>query len=113
MRFPTHPPRRIAIGIHPDVPGTDHTAEEIVAFFETYQVSPVICDTLYNETLQRCIQMGEFDLLIAMGGDGTMLRAGRLCAPYHLPILGINLGHFGFLMEVDRSNWREVLPQLM
>jgi NAD+ kinase len=113
MRSPIHPPRSIAIGIHPDVPGTDHTAEEIVAFFETYQVRPVICDTLYNETLQRCIQMGEFDLLIAMGGDGTMLRAGRLCAPYHLPILGINLGHFGFLMEVDRSNWREVLPQLM
>jgi NAD+ kinase len=73
----------------------------------------VICDSLYHETLQNCIQKGDFDLLIAMGGDGTMLRAGRLCAPYHLPVLGINLGHFGFLMEIDRSTWKDALPQLL
>ena len=113
MRYPTHPPRRIAVGVHPDLPGTALFAEKIAAFFETYQVHPVICDSLYNETLQRCIQMGEYDLLVAIGGDGTMLRSGRLCAPYHLPVLGINLGHFGFLMEVDENNWRECLPQLM
>jgi len=113
MRPPDHPPSRIAIGIHPDVPGTESAAEEILAFLKTYQVQPVMCDSLYNEALQQCIQSGEFDLMIAMGGDGTMLRAGRLCAPHHLPVLGINTGHFGFLMEIDRNNWREALPQLM
>jgi len=82
-------------------------------YFQSFQIYPVICDSLYHETLQSCITNGEFDLLIAMGGDGTMLRAGRLCAPYHLPVLGINLGHFGFLMEIDQSNWREALPQLI
>jgi len=113
MRPPNHPPRRIAIGVHPDVPGTDRAAQEVMEYFQSFQIYPVICDSLYHETLQSCITNGEFDLLIAMGGDGTMLRAGRLCAPYHLPVLGINLGHFGFLMEIDQSNWREALPQLI
>jgi NAD+ kinase len=41
-----------------------------------------------------------------------MLRASRLCAPLGIPILGINLGRFGFLMEVRRNEWRERLPLL-
>jgi NAD+ kinase len=42
-----------------------------------------------------------------------MLRAGHLCAPYNVPILGINLGRFGFLIETDRQVWRERLPMLL
>ena len=41
--------------------------------------------------------------LIALGGDGTMLRAGHLCGPIGLPILGINMGRMGFLIEVRRD----------
>jgi NAD+ kinase len=41
-----------------------------------------------------------------------MLRAGHLCAPYHVPILGINTGRLGFLIQVDRSEWREMLARL-
>ena len=78
MRQPLHPPRRIAIGIHPDVPGTGQVAEEVFEFLTKHNIHAVICDSLYNANLQRCIQLGEFDILIAMGGDGTMLRAGRL-----------------------------------
>ena len=41
-----------------------------------------------------------------------MLRAGRLCAPIGVPILGINLGSFGFLTEVKQDQWQEILPRL-
>ena len=41
-----------------------------------------------------------------------MLRAGHLCAPIGVPILGINLGHFGFLMEIREDQWQEFLPHL-
>ncbi|HNW14081.1 MAG TPA: NAD(+)/NADH kinase, partial [Anaerolineaceae bacterium] len=48
-----------------------------------------------------------------LGGDGTMLRAGHLAAPQGLPILGINLGKFGFLMQLSREDWADTLPRLL
>lgn len=41
------------------------------------------------------------DLLISLGGDGTMLRTMRLAAKGHAPVLGVNVGRLGFLAEVD------------
>jgi len=44
---------------------------------------------------------GRADLLVSLGGDGTMLRAMRLARGSHAPVLGVNLGRLGFLAEVD------------
>src|SRR6202012_374489 len=41
------------------------------------------------------------DLLVSLGGDGTMLRAMRLADRQRYPVLGVNLGKLGFLAEVD------------
>src|ERR1700742_4191874 len=41
------------------------------------------------------------DLLVSLGGDGTMLRAMRLADGQRYPVLGVNLGKLGFLAEVD------------
>jgi NAD+ kinase len=41
------------------------------------------------------------DLVVAIGGDGAMLHAARLCAPHRIPILGVNMGRLGFLTEVQ------------
>jgi NAD+ kinase len=52
-------------------------------------------------------------LALAMGGDGTMLSTARFAAPHGIPILGCNLGGFGFLTEVAESELLAVLPQVL
>jgi NAD+ kinase len=49
------------------------------------------------------------DLIVSLGGDGTMLRAMRLSAPTQTPVLGVNLGKLGFLAEVDVPELNEAL----
>jgi NAD+ kinase len=68
--------------------------------------------SINDESLRKRVKNGDFDMLIAVGGDGTMLRAGHLCAPYGVPILGIKLGRLGFLIQVESNEWREMLERL-
>ncbi|MGR9052940.1 MAG: NAD(+) kinase [Gammaproteobacteria bacterium] len=44
---------------------------------------------------------GHCDLLIAAGGDGTFLAAARAAAPYDIPLIGVNLGRLGFLVDIS------------
>ena len=67
---------------------------------------------IYERPLRQSITAKAFDVLIVLGGDGTMLRASNLCAPAGIPILGVNLGSFGFLMELTPQDWRSYLPRL-
>ncbi len=44
------------------------------------------------------------ELIIALGGDGTILRSLQLATPHHVPVLGVNFGHVGFLADVGRED---------
>jgi NAD+ kinase len=52
------------------------------------------------------------DALISLGGDGTMLGALRLAAPRPIPILGVNLGNRGFLVEIEPDELDAALDRL-
>ncbi len=49
-----------------------------------------------------------FDMVIAVGGDGTLLKVTVECARYAVPVLGFNLGNLGFLTECEPSQIEEV-----
>src|SRR4051812_2469173 len=53
------------------------------------------------------------DLVIAVGGDGTMLHAARLAGPKGVPVLGVNRGRLGFLADVGPSDMRDRLDEIL
>lgn len=50
------------------------------------------------------------DIVIVLGGDGTILHAARLCAVADIPILGVNFGRVGFLTELEPNDLPSKLP---
>lgn len=54
----------------------------------------------------------KLDVLITLGGDGTILRAARKIYKYNIPILGVNIGHLGFLASVELAELEEAIEKL-
>jgi NAD+ kinase len=54
----------------------------------------------------------EFELAIVLGGDGTILRAAELTRDRGVPMLGVNLGHIGFLAEIEPDNVAAAVKRL-
>lgn len=104
--------RNIAVLTHPLLPETASEAEKVVAYLADWQISAVSGD-LSEPDLRDRIETNDFDLVIAIGGDGTVLRAAHLCAPFNVPILPINMGSLGFLIEVSPPHWREAFDSLL
>lgn len=59
-------------------------------------------------------EMGQWsDLIIVLGGDGTFLSAARLVATHQVPLIGVNLGHLGFLTPVSAQNMFDDLREML
>src|SRR5512143_1838457 len=106
------PIRRIAILGHQKLRDIETESTAIAAFLNEKGIETQH-GYLYDEAIYRRVKQGEFDILIALGGDGTMLRAGHLGGPSDVPVLGINLGRFGFLTEIAREQWKEYLTRMI
>ena len=106
------PPRKIAVMGNPNIPDALDVAREVSDFLKNAGIHAQY-GSLYDEKFRQAIEGEDYDLVIALGGDGTMLRAGHLCAPLDIPLLGINVGHFGFLVELKREDWSAFLPKLL
>jgi NAD+ kinase len=53
------------------------------------------------------------NLVVAIGGDGTMLHAARLASPYAVPVLGVNRGRLGFLADIGSQDVRDRLDEIL
>ncbi len=104
-------PEKPVVVAYPKMPDAFAEADLIVRFLKQLGYDAPY-GSLYDEDLRNRVKNKEFDLMIAVGGDGTMLRAGHLCAPCGVPILGINLGRLGFLIQLERGEWQEMLGRL-
>ena len=105
-------PHRMVVAVHPKMPEALVDASAIAGYLKEKGIDAQ-SGSLYDENLRRRLKHGDYDLLIALGGDGTMLRAAHLCAPSGVPILGINLGRLGFLIQVEHKDAHRMLNHLL
>jgi NAD+ kinase len=55
----------------------------------------------------------ETDLVVVLGGDGTLLSVARILAPHQVPLIGINLGRLGFLTDIPVDSMQQMLGAVL
>jgi len=101
----------VGILYHPQLPAAVALSGELCAGLETMGRSPWQCSA-WNEAEAKAHMPGT-DLVISIGGDGTILRTARAVVPWPALILGVNLGRLGFLTEVSPQEIFTVLPDCL
>ncbi len=86
-------------------------AEEIAAWLSERTVDVWMCTPRRGAPEGFCA--ADTDLVITLGGDGTILRSMPLTAPLALPVFGINLGRVGFLTECAPEGWQQPLTRVL
>ena len=66
----------------------------------------------YEKYFPLLAQKNEIDCILVFGGDGTILRAVKYALLYRVPIMGINLGHLGFLSEISIEELEKSIKEL-
>ena len=103
--------KTIGVLYHPKVAATGEKAQEIMAFLVSQGVSVWECSSWDPDKAKA--SLGGTDLVITVGGDGTILRAAGIAADRKIPITGINLGKLGFMTELTTDEAVEKLPELL
>lgn len=103
--------KRIALLFHPRIPESRPLAEGVAEEMRSKGLDPWLVSAWEEEKIAR--RMAELDLLVTLGGDGTVLRAARLAAAHGTPILAVNIGHLGFLAEAEPEELIEKLTAVL
>jgi NAD+ kinase len=105
--------KKIGILYHPMNDDARGMAEEVEAFLAARGISAWLCSAWEGEEAK--LKVEGTDLILSIGGDGTILRAAQITAasPQPVPITGINLGKLGFMTELGSAEVKEKLPALL
>ncbi len=102
--------RTAGIVYNPTIPGAKDLVTELTERLGLKE-GALVCSV---DDLERMNQDRlDVDLLITVGGDGTILRAVRIAAPHEVPILGINMGHMGFMTELRAEDASDNLDRYL
>jgi NAD+ kinase len=103
--------KKIGILYHPKVAATRRKAGELANFLESRGIEAWVCSSW--DRANAVPQLDDTDLLLTVGGDGTILRAVQVVIPGVTPITGINLGKLGFMTEFEADGALNELPALL
>ena len=105
-------PNSVAVLGHPKLADALTEAKTISEYIQSRGLNSKH-GSLNDERVRKQVHAGDFDLVIAVGGDGTMLRASHLCAPHNIPVLGLNKGRLGFLFQEFEGGWQAMVDHLL
>ncbi len=113
------PIKTIGILGKPSDPGIAATLSVLYAYLKQHYSVVVTNDSaayISNADVKTCApeDLGRLsDLVIAVGGDGTFLSAARVTADFDVPVIGVNLGRLGFLVDISPSDLPDKLHQML
>ncbi len=107
--------RSIILLINPNRPDARAVAEQLCALLEPagfvfYAPKESAIAGSRDLSLESS---ADAEIAVVLGGDGTMLRGAELVRDWEIPLLGINLGHVGFLAEVDKPSTAEIATAII
>jgi len=116
--------RRILLVVHARRDDTVQAAERIISAVHAAGAVPVVSGEDRPELAERLslegvatlgvdVQLDDVELAIVLGGDGTILRAAEMVRGGTAPILGINMGHVGFLAEIERDDMDDAVRRVI
>jgi len=94
--------------------GGESSFLSIQSLIDKYQekgIQAVLIDSLNNQDTDSKMQNAE--LIVSIGGDGTMLQSAKLAYQYDIPITGINKGRLGFLTDINPQEANQVLDDII
>lgn len=113
------PLRKVGLVINTDKPLAIEAGGAIITWLESKAVRPMLDGRgaavagRPDLAVSAGAAWGEAELLIVLGGDGTLIRAATMVAPMQVPILGVNTGHLGFLTEIENTDLFEHLEEFL
>ncbi len=121
MKKILHPFSTVALTGRSNNPKIAHTLESLIAILKKHTIN-IILDEEYARLLNdqqnqystlKTTPYDKIDLVIVVGGDGSLLQSARDIVPYHIPIIGINRGRKGFLADISPQHLEaEITPIL-
>lgn len=103
--------KNIGIFYHPLVEATKSKAKQLQDFLASRGITAWLCSAWESEAARS--QLDDTDLVLSVGGDGTILRSAQAVVPRMIPIIGINLGKLGFMTELSVDEASDKLPALL
>ncbi len=103
--------KQIGILYHPKLDKAPALANKLEKFLSNRGISTWLCSSWDEKKIEA--RVADSDLVLSIGGDGTILRVTRAVAPWSVPVLGVNLGTLGFITELNADEVLDKLPELL
>lgn len=107
------PRPRVLILAHATQPEIQKRVAALMPTLEQHLEIVATLDDFSCELSQTVDDYDALDFVVVLGGDGSMLRAARTMRYSQKPVLGVNLGHLGFLADIQPDQLAELLPRIV